>query len=83
MKNNNSVSKGVLDELIKKTRAEYPFTLNVSHIIELTGYGQATVYRMLECGEIPGTKKIRGWRVPRDVFLSWWLADGVGVDEVI
>ena len=72
-----------IDKLTTDIRSKYPFSLTVKHIIELTGYGQATVYRMLDCGEIPGAKKIRGWRVPRDVFLSWWLSDGVSEDEVV
>ena len=73
----------ILKKLIKETGIKYPISLKVKDIIELTGYSQATVYRMLECGEIPGAKKIRGWRVPRDVFLAWWMADGVGDNEVI
>lgn len=78
-KSNNVVS---IEKLIGIIQDKYPFSLKVKDIIELTGYSQATVYRMLECGDIPGAKKIRGWRVPRDVFLSWWLADGVSEDEV-
>jgi len=73
----------LIKEFTEDIRNKYPFSLTVKHIIELTGYGQATVYRMLDCGEIPGAKKIRGWRVPRDVFLSWWMADGVDDDGVV
>jgi len=76
-------NENAIEKLTEDVRKKYPFSLTVKHIIELTGYSQATVYRMLECGEIPGAKKVMGWRVPRDVFLAWWLADGVGVDEVI
>ena len=71
-----STKNDILEKLIRETIIKYPFTLKVTHIIELTGYGQATVYRMLEQGEIPGAKKIRGWRIPRDIFLSWWYSDG-------
>lgn len=64
-----------IEKFTNDVRSEYPISLKVKDIIELTGYSQATVYRMLEIGEIPGAKKIRGWRVPRDVFLAWWYMD--------
>ncbi|HMA60151.1 MAG TPA: helix-turn-helix domain-containing protein [Halanaerobiales bacterium] len=73
----------IFENLIRETSNKYPISLKVRDIIELTGYSQATVYRMLECEEIPGAKKIRGWRVPRDVFLAWWMADGIGDNEII
>ena len=72
-----------IEELTNEIRNKYPYSLKVEHIIELTGYSQGTVYRMLDCGEIPGAKKIRGWRMPRDVFLSWWLSVGIGEDEIV
>ena len=68
----NRVIKKISDEI----RIDYPISLKVKDIIELTGYSQATVYRMLENKEIPGAKKIRGWRIPRDIFLSWWYSEG-------
>ena len=80
--NNFNNNNKIIERFIDDVRNSYPISLKVKDIIELTGYSQATVYRMLECGEIPGAKKIRGWRVPRDVFLSWWMADGVSEDEV-
>jgi len=81
--NNFNNNNKIIERFIDDVRNSYPISLKVKDIIELTGYSQATVYRMLECGEIPGAKKIRGWRVPRDVFLAWWMADGVGDNEVI
>ena len=80
--NVNKENEILINKFTKDIRNVYPYSLKVKHIIELTGYGQATVYRMLDCGEIPGAKKIRGWRVPRDVFLSWWLSDGVEREEI-
>ena len=76
------ITKEVLKELVKETRTELPFSLEPTHIIELTGYSRATIYKMLEAGEIPGAKKIRGWRVPRDVFLAWWYGEEQDEDVI-
>lgn len=77
------ITKEVLKELVRETRSELPFTLEPKQIIELTGYSRATVYKMLEAGEIPGAKNLRGWRVPRDVFLAWWYGEEQDNEDVI
>ncbi|MTI58585.1 MAG: helix-turn-helix domain-containing protein [Firmicutes bacterium] len=64
-----------LQELIQKTSQEYPLSLKVEHLAEITGYSENSIYLMLEKGDIPGAKKIKGWRVPRDTFLLWWHGD--------
>ena len=72
----------IIENFTNEVRSEYPISLKVKDIIKLTGYSQGSVYRMLECGEIPGAKKIRGWRVPRDVFLAWWYMDSPDSNEL-
>jgi len=64
-----------LQALIQKTSQEYPLSLKVEHLAEITGYSENSIYLMLEKGDIPGAKKIKGWRVPRDTFLLWWHGD--------
>lgn len=67
--------RDTLQQLIQKTSQGYPLSLKVEHLVEITGYSENSVYLMLEKGEIPGAKKIKGWRVPRDTFLLWWHGD--------
>jgi len=67
--------KDILHNLIDETRKEYPYSLKVEHLSEITGYSDNSIYLMLEAGDIPGAKKIKGWRVPRDTFLLWWNGD--------
>lgn len=69
------VVRDTLKELIEKTRQGYPLSLKVEHLVEITGYSENSIYLMLEKGSIPGAKKIKGWRVPRDTFLLWWHGD--------
>lgn len=69
------VVRETLQELIQKTRQGYPLSLKVEHLVEITGYSENSVYLMLEKGDVPGAKKIKGWRVPRDTFLLWWYGD--------
>jgi predicted DNA-binding transcriptional regulator AlpA len=64
----------ILETQIGKTREELPFSLKVADMAKLTGYSENSIYLLLEAGEIPGAKKIKGWRVSRDVFLSWWYS---------
>lgn len=64
-----------LHKFIQQTRENYPLSLKVEHLVEITGYSENSVYLMLERGSIPGAKKIKGWRVPRDTFLLWWYGD--------
>lgn len=68
--------KETLKECVHETRNDLPMSLKVKHIAEITNTSEKTVYLRLENGEIPGANKIMGhWRVPRDVFLSWWYGD--------
>ena len=70
------LAEKILREQIEKTRDELPFSLGVGDLVELTGMSQTKVYQSLNGGEIPGAKKIMGsWRVPRDIFLSWWYGE--------
>jgi len=72
--------KLTLDEAIKETmilfikeiRKEYPQSLTVTDISEITNYSENSIYLLLNQGEIPYAKKLKGWRVPRDTFLLWW-----------
>ncbi len=58
---------------MKETRENYPISLKVKHMAEITNLSSNSIYLLLEKGKIPGAKKIKGWRVPRDTFLSWWF----------
>lgn len=69
------VVRETLQEFIQQARENYPLSLKVEHLVEITGYSENSVYLMLERGSIPGAKKIKGWRVPRDTFLLWWYGD--------
>jgi len=62
-----------LKESIDDVQSNFPFTLKVKHIVEITNYSSDSIYKLLEKGKIPSAKKIMGWRVPRDVFLLWWF----------
>ena len=70
-------AKEVLEEQIGQSREELPFSLKVKHIVELTNSSKPQVYEMLDRDIIPGAKKVPGlgWRIPRDVFLSWWYGN--------
>ncbi len=73
-------TKEVLTELVRENQEKLPFSLKVKHIVELTNTSDTTIYEALTAGKIPGAKKIMGvWRVPRDIFLTWWY--GVNREE--
>lgn len=63
----------MLLELIREEREKYPFSLSWEHVMELLDISKPTVYKKLKAGEIPGAKYIDGigWRVNRDLFLTW------------
>ena len=65
--------KEVLMELISKEQEKYPFSLKVPHLMELLNASDTAIYEKLERGEIPGARKYKGigWRINRDVFLTW------------
>lgn len=67
------MAKEVLMELISKEQEKYPFSLKVPHLMELLNASDTAIYEKLERGEIPGAKKYKGigWRINRDVFLTW------------
>jgi len=58
--------------LIKEKRKDYPQSLTVSDISEITNYSENSIYLLLSQGKIPCAKKLKGWRVPRDTFILWW-----------
>lgn len=63
----------ILKAEIAATRKEFPFSLTVLHLAQITELNTHTIYRRLRKGDIPYANKSMGrWRVPRDVFLSWW-----------
>ena len=57
---------------IKEKRQEYPQSLTVSDVSEITNYSENSIYLLLSQGKIPFAKKLKGWRIPRDTFLLWW-----------
>ena len=65
--------KETLKECIQESREQYPETLKVKDIAEITRLHEQSVYELLNQGQLPGAKKIMGWRVPRDPFLLWWF----------
>lgn len=76
-------AKEVLTELVRENQEKLPFSLKVKHIVELTNTSETTVYEALTAGKIPGARKIMGaWRVPRDIFLTWWYGVKLAEEEV-
>lgn len=68
--------KEALKEMIKDTKESYPVSLKVKDLAEIMNISKKTVYTRLEKEEIPGQNKLMGqWRVPRDVFLTWWYGN--------
>ena len=67
--------KETLKDCIQEVREEYPPTLKVKDIANITQLHEKSVYELLNDNKIPGAKKIMGWRVPRDTFLCWWYGD--------
>ena len=76
MQNIELTAKEVLLELIQAERKKYPASLKVPDIMRLLDTSDVTVYKKLKNGELPGGKKISGigWRINRDVFLTWLYA---------
>jgi len=69
----NEALKEAMIIFIIETREEYPHSLSVSDISEITAYSENSIYTLLKNGKIPFAKKLKGWRVPRDTFLLWWF----------
>lgn len=68
----NNRKNNVFIQLVKKTRAELPFTLSPKDLIKLLPHGQTKIYEMLNRNILP-CKKIEGkWVIPRDKFLEWY-----------
>ncbi len=65
-------TREVLEELIKKSQSELPFSLEVKHLKELLPHGETKIYLLLEQGKIPGRKIGGKWVIPRDQFLAWY-----------
>lgn len=51
-------AKEILMELISKEQEKYPFSLKVPHLMELLNASDTAI-------------KGIGWRINRDVFLTW------------
>ena len=73
-KSNQALSvEDILEKQVERTREKLPFSLTVNVLAELMGFSHRKVYQLIADGKIPGARKIMGdWRVPRDVFWSWW-----------
>lgn len=73
MTNIQLAAEKILMELISKEQEKYPFSLKVPHLMELLNASDTAIYEKLERGEIPGARKYKGigWRINRDVFLTW------------
>ena len=72
-------AKEILELQIEKTRKDYPMSLKPKHLIEIMNASKSQIYEMLAKNEIPSAKKISGlgWRIPRDVFLSWYYGRSI------
>ena len=68
-----SLLQDKLKESIEDVQGNFPFSLKVKHMMKITNYSSDSIYKMLEEGKIPSAKKIKGWRVPRDIFVLWWF----------
>ncbi|MFW6025854.1 MAG: helix-turn-helix domain-containing protein [Candidatus Woesearchaeota archaeon] len=71
-RNLNKIVKEILLQLMRETRQNYPISLKVADMAEITNYSENSIYLLLEQDKIPAAKKLKGWRVPRDIFLIWW-----------
>ena len=81
MQNIELTAKEVLTELVQAEQKKYPIALKVPQITRILGTSDVTIYAKLEKDEIPGAKKIPGigWRINRDVFLTWLYSKEVKV----
>jgi predicted DNA-binding transcriptional regulator AlpA len=68
----NELTKEIIKQCIMEMRDKYPQALKVKDLVEITEYSENSIYLLLEQGRIPFAKKLKGWRVARDPFLSWW-----------
>jgi len=66
----------ILKQRIEDTSNNYSESLKAKDLQQIMNCSQTQVYDALNNNDIPGAKKIKGlgWRVPRDVFLTWWYA---------
>ena len=71
LNSDNDFKKAII-LFIKEKRQEYPQSLTVSDVSEITNYSENSIYLLLSQGKIPFAKKLKGWRIPRDTFLLWW-----------
>ncbi|MCK8823992.1 helix-turn-helix domain-containing protein [Fuchsiella alkaliacetigena] len=70
------ISNSSFENLIEKSRQEFPFSLKVKDLKRLLPHGETKIYEMLEREVIPA-KKIGGrWVVSRDRFLAWYYGSG-------
>ena len=67
----------ILEDQIQQTREQLPVSLKPNHLIEIMNTSKSQVYKLLKRDKIPSAKKLDGlgWRIPRDVFLSWWYGN--------
>jgi len=68
----DKLTKKIIKQSIMEIRDQYPQALKVKDLVEITQYSENSIYILLEEGRIPGAKKLKGWRVARDTFLTWW-----------
>jgi hypothetical protein len=70
-------AREILETKINETADKYPPALKTKHLLEIMNCYKAELYPLLNNGQIPAAKKIPGlgWRIPRDVFLSWWYGN--------
>jgi len=65
MKNNN-----VLDQ---SNPDKWPYIMHPVHIMAAAGMGKNKTLELLQAGEIPGAKRVRGrWMITKDAFLEWF-----------
>ena len=62
----------VMEECIKETREELPFTLRVSDVSILLDCSRKKVRSLLSEGEIPARKLGNRWVINKDQFLLWY-----------
>ena len=77
-------AREILEKRINKTADKYPPALKPKHLQQIMSHkmeglaSKTQVNNLLNSGHIPAAKKLPGlgWRIPRDVFLSWWFGRG-------
>lgn len=55
---------------------EVDIIMTVAEVAEYLRLGEATVYRLVQEGEIPGVKVGRSWRFKKGLIDEWFRTEG-------